>query len=215
VQMRPRNSRADLLVSELMVMANAEIARACAEADVPLLYRVQHTPDLSDIPTTDHEQLHRYRVLTKMKPANTSREPGPHGGLGMSPYSQASSPLRRFMDLVVQRQFVALITDQEPSYTRDDLTELHGQIDARMRLIGQLERRRNRYWLYRYFTPMRGREFDALVLDTRDRNCRVELLDYALHTDVRLTRDVTPGEMLSVRLTRVEAWADDIQFVMG
>ncbi|MDP6038337.1 MAG: ribonuclease catalytic domain-containing protein, partial [Candidatus Latescibacteria bacterium] len=77
------NSRADLLVSELMVMANVEAARLCVEQGAPAIFRVQKAPDLANVEPTEIETLHRFRVLTKMRAASASLEPGLHGGLGV------------------------------------------------------------------------------------------------------------------------------------
>ena len=91
VEIKRRNSKADLLVSELMVKANVEAAKLCVEQNAPAIFRVQNAPDLSDLEPTDIEQLHRYRVLTRMRAAAVSLEPGLHGGLGVEPYCQTTS----------------------------------------------------------------------------------------------------------------------------
>ncbi len=215
VEMQSRSTRADLLVSEWMVMANAATAQWLTDHDIPVFYRVQHTPELSDIDPTEIEQLHRYRVLTQMRPASSSLTPGPHGGLGVSCYCQASSPLRRFMDLIAQRQLMAALKGQLLPYSVEDLKMLGPHIDEHMRCIGRLERRRERYWLFRYLERFRGQVFEGLVLDVWERGCRIEILAYALQTDLRPTHSVTPGTLISVRLGRVDAWADEIVFVMG
>jgi len=107
------------------------------------------------------------------------------------------------------------LMDRPLPYSAEDLKALGPRVDERVRLIGRLERRRERYWLYRYLERFRGQAFEALVLDVWERNCKVEVLDYALQTDVRPTRAVTPGENVPVRLSRVDAWADEIAFAMG
>ncbi|MDE2954930.1 MAG: hypothetical protein OXR71_10430, partial [Gemmatimonadota bacterium] len=56
--------------------------------------------------------------------------------------------------------------------------------------------------------------FDALVLNIWDQRARIEILDYALQVDMRLSGQISAGGLISVRLTRVDPWADDIQFVM-
>ena len=176
---------------------------------------MQQSPDVSDIAPTEVALLHRYRVLTQMRPAASSLTPGPHGALGVGCYCQATSPLRRFLDLIAQRQFAAALTGRPLPYSAEDLKTLGPRVDERVRLIGRLERRRERYWLYRYLERFRGQVFEALVLDVWERNCKVEVLDYALQIDVRPTRAVTPGENVPVRLSRVDAWADEIAFAMG
>ncbi len=214
IKIKKRDSRADLLVSELMVKANVEAAKLCVEQNAPAIFRVQDAPDLSDIEPTESEQLHRYQTLTRMRAAAISLQPGLHGGLGVEPYCQTTSPLRRFIDLVSQRQLVAIIDNKALPYSVDDLTTLCPYIEERLRLINRLEQRRERYWIFHHLSQYRGQTFDALVLNTWDHRARIEILDYALQVDMRLSGQISAGKRISVRLTRVDPWADNIQFVM-
>lgn len=215
IEIKKRDSRADLLVSELMVKANVEAAKLCVEQNAPAIFRVQNAPDLSDLEPTEREQLHRYQILTRMRAATASLQPGLHGGLGVEPYCQTTSPLRRFIDLVSQRQLVAIIDNKALPYSIDDLTTLYPYVEERLRLINRLEQRRERYWIFHHLSQYRGQVFDALVLNIWDQRARIEVLDYALQVDLRLSGQIRAGERISVRLTRVDPWADDIQFVMN
>ncbi len=214
IKIKKRDSKADLLVSELMVKANVEAAKLCVEQNAPAIFRVQDAPDLSDIEPTESEQLHRYQTLTRMRAAAISLQPGLHGGLGVEPYCQTTSPLRRFIDLISQRQLVAIIDNRPLPYSVDDLTTLCPYIEERLRLINRLEQRRERYWIFHHLSQYRGQTFDALVLNTWDHRARIEILDYALQVDMRLSGQISAGKRISARLTRVDPWADDIQFVM-
>ena len=214
VSIQTRHSRADLLVSELMVFTNAEVGRFCAAHEIPVFYRVQQAPDISEVEPTDNERLHRYRVLKQMRPASSSLTPGLHGGLGVTPYCQATSPLRRYLDLVTQRQLAGFLSGEGAPYSEEDLNAVGEGNADRSRTIGRLERQRERYWLCKYWNDLRGQTFDALVLDVWAHNCKVEVVDFAWQADVRVTRDVTPGEMISVRLNRVDDWDLEVSFGM-
>ena len=78
---RRRGSPIDKLVAEMMIFANAEWGRALREADYVAAYRVQ-TGGVARMTTA----------------------PSPHDGLGVAQYSWASSPLRRYVDLINQSQ---------------------------------------------------------------------------------------------------------------
>jgi exoribonuclease II len=214
VSIQTRHSRADLLVSELMVYTNAEVGRLCAANGLPVFYRVQQAPDISEVEPTGHERLHRYRVLKQMRPASSSLTPGKHGGLGVSPYVQSTSPLRRYLDLVTQRQLAGFLSGNDLAYSEEELSRVgEGNVD-RLRTIGRMERQRERYWLCQFLTALRGQQFDALVLDAWSSTAKVEVVDFAWQTDVRMARPLTPGDSISVRLTRVDEWDLDIGFAL-
>ncbi len=60
-----------------------------------------------------------YRTQSDGK-VKMSTRPGEHQGLGLSHYLWASSPLRRYSDLVNQRQLLAVVAGERPPYADND-----------------------------------------------------------------------------------------------
>ncbi|MES2102284.1 MAG: RNB domain-containing ribonuclease [Pseudomonadota bacterium] len=85
---RQRGSALDLIVAEAMILANSTWGRWIAECGVPGIYRSQ----ASMAPGV------KVRMGTK---------PAPHAGMGVAQYTWATSPLRRYVDLVNQWQIIA------------------------------------------------------------------------------------------------------------
>jgi exoribonuclease-2 len=85
---RPRGTALDLIVAEAMILANSTWGGWLAECGVPAIYRSQ----ASLAPGV--------KVRMGIKPA-------PHAGMGVSQYTWATSPLRRYVDLVNQWQIIA------------------------------------------------------------------------------------------------------------
>ncbi len=212
VTTRVRTSPANFLVSEFMIMANVAIARFCQRQGIPTVYRAQVAPDFSDLEETDNESLNRYRILRRMRPASMSLTPEAHGGLGVDLYCQASSPLRRYPDLAIQRQVLAALVDDPLPYDAEGIQDVLFQADERIREVGRLEGRRERYWLYRYLERSVGEPFEAVVLDSWGRGHLVEILEYGLRTDVKPAGPVKEGDVIRVRLTRTDPWGDRILF---
>jgi exoribonuclease II len=126
------------LVAEFMVLSNFVAARYAAANRIPLIYRVQ--PNISG------------GDLAAMRP-RLSLHPEYHAGIGVDFYAQLSSPIRRYADLVLQRQLLGALEHGDrhaPVYSDDELlTVLAGaeNADASGR---ELERRAKRYWILRY-----------------------------------------------------------------
>ena len=85
---RQRGSPLDLIVAEAMILANSTWGGWIAEMGVPGIYRSQ----ASMAPGV------KVRMGTK---------PAPHAGMGVAQYTWATSPLRRYVDLVNQWQIIA------------------------------------------------------------------------------------------------------------
>ena len=94
---RTRGSPLDKLVAELMIHVNSQWGRTLALARAAGMYRVQSGGKV------------------KM-----STRPGEHQGLGLTHYLWSSSPLRRYADLVNQRQLVAVARGERPPYPDND-----------------------------------------------------------------------------------------------
>ena len=87
---RQRGSPLDLIVAETMILANSTWGGWLVECGVPAIYRSQ--PSLAP------------GVKVRM-----GMRPGPHAGMGVAQYAWATSPLRRYVDLVNQWQLVACV----------------------------------------------------------------------------------------------------------
>ncbi len=229
VKVVARNSPAREMVAECMVLCNSLLASFCAERDIPASYRSQTAPDLSDLgsglpPGVDFSEgpLRQYLMMRRFAPADTRTAPAPHGGLGVPAYIQATSPLRRYPDMVMQRQITHYLSEGEPLYSVEDITSVAGRADVQLRAMGKLEDERRRYWLLKFFRLRMERSpeddaaalFNAVVLENQPRrSALLELADYPFRIRARLPDDVLPGETVTLRLHSVDLWEKRASFI--
>ncbi|MBI4193500.1 MAG: RNB domain-containing ribonuclease [Betaproteobacteria bacterium] len=126
---RQRGAPIDRLVSELMIFANSEWGRQLAVADAAAIYRVQSSGKV-----------------------RMSTVPAGHAGLGVEQYVWASSPLRRYVDLVNQRQIVAVTRGEAPPYRAGGEALLSAMRDFEIayEAYGEFQRTMERYWCLRW-----------------------------------------------------------------
>src|SRR3989338_4591592 len=75
----------------------------------------------------------------------------------------SSSPLRRYVDLLNQRQIIAMLRDEEPAYPKND-TALYAAIrdfDTMYTIYGEFQRNMERYWCLRWLQQEQD-EMEAL-----------------------------------------------------
>jgi exoribonuclease-2 len=196
----------------MMILVNRYVASLCAEHDLPVSYRTQDPVALDDLEDVQNEILRRHQILRRVKFSKLSMEPGPHHLLGVDCYTQVTSPLRRFTDLLVQRQIVRYLTQGDVVYDRDEMAPMLQRAEEQIRALKRLERGRERYWLLKYLQPSIGEEFSAVVLEVRGKNVQAELTEFALQVSVYMDGQPDPGDAIRLRLTGVHPRRDEIHF---
>jgi exoribonuclease II len=193
------------LVAETMVLANWLAATFLAERGIPALYRTQPEPRESidrDAPKTLLELWQDRRKLSRVF---LELAPQPHWGLGLPQYTFATSPIRRYLDLVIHRQILSALVGTSPFYSPAELEQIAAIIEPAMRRAGLLKTRRLRYWLLKYLAGQTGRKLEALVVDVQTHRSRLLIPDLLL--DVPFTAPATlrlkPGDLVQVRLDKV------------
>lgn len=118
------DSPASKLVRESMLFACEIAARWCAERQVPIVYR-----GTVDVPGTNRERFWNQHVQPRRREDGSlpmhvgiewlqqsrtvlSTEPAPHSLLGQTHYSKATSPLRRYGDMILHWQIEAALREE-------------------------------------------------------------------------------------------------------
>jgi hypothetical protein len=162
-----RDSIPHKMVAEWMIAANQAAAQFCHENNLPCIYRVQESlaPERED-----EEGAGRPHVRAQLKP-----ERAPHRDLGVDGYTQITSPLRRYSDLVMQRQIVAFLQTGKPHYSQTDLWARALSIEEMTRRIQRLESRADLYWKCVYLSQHLGETFAARIGRSQGYNPRIIL----------------------------------------
>lgn len=218
VEVRARETPANRLVTELMILYNVEVARFCHARELPVIYRAQdpiaEPPENGDVAVLP-EPVRRFRLLKRIAPAKLTIEPRAHHLLGVDLYCQASSPLRRYGDLILQRQIVSWLRRGEAVHSRDEITAIIHQTDERARELSRLENDRARYWFLKYLTGYKGKRFLGVLLDVRGREGLLELDRYSFRAPVSLgTSVLAPGESIQAELVHVDPWDGALRFAL-
>jgi len=126
---RRRGSPIDKVVSELMIYVNMEWGKQLADAGITGIFRSQSNGKV-----------------------RMSTSPAPHQGLGVSQYAWSSSPMRRYVDLINQRQIIALLRNEPPFYPKNSDKLLIAMRDFEMiySIYGEFQRAMERYWCLRW-----------------------------------------------------------------
>ncbi|MCB1736213.1 MAG: RNB domain-containing ribonuclease [Gammaproteobacteria bacterium] len=196
VELRPLPAlRSRTMVTNAMLLAGEAAARYADANTIPFPYSTQAAPDNVETPETP-SQMWAYRKKFKRTQMQTS--PEPHSGLGLEMYAQATSPLRRYLDLVVHQQLRAHLRG-EPVLDHDAIVERIGRADVLIGAVRKAERQSNRHWTLVWLQQHPEWEGEAVVVDRRERRGTVLIPELGLDTMMSLAPQLTPDETLTLR----------------
>ena len=149
---RRRGSPLDLIVAEAMILANSTWGGWLADCGVPGIYRSQAS-------------------LAPGVKVRMGTRPAPHAGMGVAQYTWATSPLRRYVDLVNQWQLIACARHGRtaalaaPFKPKDvQLLAVIADFEASYAAYNAFQAGVERYWALRSLEQDGVRELDATVM---------------------------------------------------
>ncbi|OQW95380.1 MAG: hypothetical protein BWK79_02690 [Beggiatoa sp. IS2] len=192
------------LIAEMMILANRIAAEYAGQHQVPIIYRTQDAPLEPITSDVRADPLFSYRVRKLMRPSTLSLQPAPHAGLGLSTYTQLTSPLRRFADLVMQRQLVAHLVGESLPYNQEELFKVLATAERTARDAHRFENDAKKRWLLEYLRQQRDKPIIALILEPTAGGYRVEMQPWGIDAFLSTTETLELG-------TTVTAVADKIR----
>jgi exoribonuclease-2 len=211
-----RESPGRMLVAELMIMANWLMANYLKANGVPAIFRSQPEPRerlYKNNAGTLFQNWMQRRLLNRFI---LSTQPEWHSGLGLDAYVTATSPIRKYSDLITQRQIRSAL-GLEDAYTAGQIEEIIQALELPMGNVGRMQYSRHRYWLLKYLENKIGQKEEAVVLHKTRRNYQILLTQYMLECDLPLSSglELKPEDLIQVTIQRVSARKDVLQVSIG
>lgn len=176
---RRRGAPMDKLVAELMIEANQHWGGLLAKHSVPGLYRVKNGGKV--YMGTEAEQ---------------------HEGLGVKQYAWSTSPLRRAVDLINQRQIISVVNNAEPDYTtsQNQLMPIAKQFELTYAAYADFQTRMERYWCCQYLVQEKLEAIEAIVW----RENLVNLEGMHFITKVPNLPELAPGTRVRLKISKID-----------
>ncbi|WP_425147843.1 RNB domain-containing ribonuclease [Deinococcus sp.] len=202
--LQPYHTR--FIVQECMTLAGWAAAIFADDLEVPLPFATQDAPHGSapagqSLPA----QWARRKTLSR-----TRFQPrlGPHSGMGLDAYAQATSPMRRYLDLVVHQQLRAAILEQE-TLSGKDIAARVAESQMGSGAVRSAEREARRHWTLALMEQHPEREYQAVVVERRGPQATLLLPELAL--DTTFATPAPLGSVLRVRAAGIDLAAQTLR----
>lgn len=189
-----------MLVSEAMIMAGEAAARFALDHGLAFPFTAQKASEVSQSPTTLAEM---FAVRRMLKRSQQTCLPAPHAGLGLDIYARATSPLRRYLDLVIHQQLRAFLHGTD-TLDEQEVLERVGAAEAVTGQVRQAERLARRHWTFVYLLQHDTWRGEGVVVERRGPRGTVLIPALGLEVFLPLHEEITLDTRLSLVLSGVK-----------
>lgn len=215
VEIRPVASlQSNILVENAMIMAGEAVANHALAHGIPVPYASQEPPE-TDVGGEGLAAMYALRRGLKRSQFRTS--PSPHAGLGLAAYVQVTSPLRRYLDLVVHQQLRAWLRSQAAAgaegsglvaarrlLTAAEVVERIGAAEAVLGSVRQAESLSARHWVLVSLLQQPGWRGQGILVEKRGRAGTFLVPSLGIEAQVQLSADMPLDSEVTLRLRSVD-----------
>ena len=211
-----RKDPSRMLVEEMMIIANWLMAGFLAKHNTPAIFRSQPGPRDRLYKGTEGTLFQNYMQRKLLNRFILSNNPEHHSGLGLDAYVTATSPIRKYFDLVTQRQIRAVLGLEEP-YPPEALDNIIRLLEQPMSRVFSIQQASQRYWLFKYLEKKVGQKKEAIILYKRKHNYQVLIPAYMIECEMPLSGgiELKPQDLVQITLQHVNARKDALSVYMG
>lgn len=180
------------LVAEAMIMYNHALAVEAQRNFLPMFFRAQEAVSSEELQNS-----------IQFKPSYHHFTARPHASLGLSAYLQATSPIRRYMDLINQRQVTHFLETKRKLYDNKSLKRIEHKLFRPLGLAKQITKETQRYWQMRYLQNINpeGTYVNGTVIKHDQGSVLVRLDESLLISKFKSNTPLKPAQEVQLKIT--------------
>nr|AUG32198.1 putative ribonuclease II [Paulinella longichromatophora] len=198
------------MVAEAMILMGATFAELGKRQNIPLPYRGQQSAELPlsvELKALPEGPVRHTAIKRCLSRGTLGTKPMPHFSLGLSEYTQATSPIRRYSDLILQRQLLGYQSGKH-ILTEFELEHLIHSLEPTLKQATQIAREDQRHWQQVWFEKHRCKQWPAQFLRwlrEYDQLALIYINSLALELPVRCPQNSEPGDSLILVVESVDS----------
>lgn len=179
--------RSQMVVREIMLMAGEAVAGYASREGIPFVFSTQ---DATQIPVLPDGLAGMYALRRFMKPGQLKSLPARHAGMGLDLYTQVTSPIRRYQDLIAHQQLRAHIRGHDLLTSQEMLQRL-GAAEAVTSNMRKVERLSNQHWTMVYLSEVPEWHGEGIIVETDGQRCKALIPDIGLEIHLQCQHSLT------------------------
>jgi exoribonuclease-2 len=188
------------MITDLMLMAGEGIAAYCLAHEIAIPFATQAPPDQLEQPQ-DLAGMYAYRRF--FKPTQVKTQAEPHAGLGLARYTRATSPLRRYSDLLAHQQLRAYLRGGQ-TLDIHAVSERIAQSELGSAANRRTERVSNDHWRLIYLRDNPSWQGDAVIVAKEGERATVLLPSIAMEARVRIRGEAGLNDRIRLKPREID-----------
>ena len=140
-----------------------------------------------------------------------SVKPSPHAGLGLESYIRVTSPMRRYLDLLVQKQLINYLAGLE-LLNEDDIKSRIKVINSSMSKTNKAIRQSNDHFRCLYFKQNRSWKGEGVVVEIIGNKALLMITEFAMITQIKLKIKVDLEDKIKLKVGSIDLFERSIDF---
>ena len=202
------------MISEFMVLAGRVIAMFSIENNISMPYLLQDSGKFSDEIIENINNLSLSKTFEAAKGFNRSKlsvKPSLHAGLGLNEYLRVTSPMRRYMDLLVQQQLVRFISNLT-LLNESEIKERIKVNNSSSSKINKAIRQSDEHFRCLYFKQNRNWKGDGVVVEKSGNKVLLMIPELAMITQIKPKTEVELEDKVKLKVSSINLFERSIDF---
>jgi len=208
------DSKSRDLVAEMMVIAGRAIAQFSIENDISIPFLTQDTGSFSKEVVDNIQNLSiskTFEASRGFKRSKITVKPSNHSGLGLSAYTRVTSPMRRYLDLLVQQQLVRFINKLT---TLDDkaVKERIKSINSSLPKIGKASRQSIDHFKCLYLKQNNTWEGEGIIVQINGDKALINIPSLAMMTQIKFKSKINIEDKIKLKVSSINLYELSVNF---
>jgi len=202
------------LVAEMMVIAGRVIAQYATENKISMPFLTQEVGSFSEDIIQNKENLtatQAFQATRCFKQSKITPKASLHAGLGLSCYVRVTSPIRRYLDLLVQQQLVRFINNKT---TLDDtqIKQRITQVNAVISRVNKATRQSIEHFKCLFLKQNNNWRGKGIIVDLNGNKATVLIPEIAMITRLKLKSKAQLEDEIELRAVSINLENRSIDF---
>lgn len=197
------------VVREMMLLAGEGAAHFAFENNIAFPYVSQESPDIpQNLPPG---LAGEFKTVKSMHRRSVGVTPAAHAGIGIGMYSQVTSPLRRYSDLIAHQQLRAFLDGRE-LIDKNTMLERISAGDEAAIACKKVERKSNMHWTLVYLLQNPDWTGEAVFVEQKGNLCVFMIPSLAQQTTLVPSKPLNLNDKITVKASNIDIASQTVVF---